>query len=170
MKTIKCKGCGEIKDSNEFYFADGGLAINGIAEIKCELCKDCVEDFNRHSTKGAKNNYLLWQFIACYFIAKQIFGDNNKNINQITQNVENGYKKYGDNVKDKDRKKTFKMAVGNFLHLFGARGLKNTNSKHQYVFNVLNSAKDSTQMANAIKEILEKDYEFFRTFKEKYKN
>ena len=48
METIQCKGCGEIKDSNEFYFADGGLKqINEIADIKCELCKDCVEDFNR---------------------------------------------------------------------------------------------------------------------------
>lgn len=170
MKIIQCKGCGAIKDANEFYFADGGIKINGIAEIKCELCKDCVEDFNRHSTKGTKNDYLLWQFIACYFIAKQIFDDNKKSINQITKNVENGYKKYGDNIKDKDRKNTFEMAVGNFLHLFGVRGLKNTNNKHKYVFNALNSAKDSTQMANVVKEILENDYETFRTFKEKYKN
>ena len=59
------------------------------------------------------------------------------------------------------------MAVGNFLHLFGARGLKNTNSKHQYVFNVLNSAKDSTQMGIVVNKILETDYETFRKFKEK---
>lgn len=47
IETIKCKGCGKIKDANEFYFADGGLQIDEIAEIKCELCKDCVEDYNR---------------------------------------------------------------------------------------------------------------------------
>lgn len=163
--TIQCKGCGKIKDTNEFYFADGGLQINGIAEIKCELCKDCVEDYNRHSTKGAKNNYLKWQFIACYFIAK-ISDDNKKIINQIIQNVENGYKKYGD-VKDKDRKKTFKDAVENFLYLFGVCGLKHTNNKQRYVFNALKSAKDSTQIANAVKKILEEDYEKFRGFKNK---
>lgn len=171
METMQCKGCGEIKDISGFYFADGGLQqINEIAEIKCELCKDCVEDFNRHSTKGAKNNYLKWQFIACYFIAEQIFGDNSKNINQIIQNVENGYKKYGDNVKGKERKKTFKMAVENFLYLFGVRGLRNTNNKQQYVFNALNSAKDSIQIEIVVKEILEEDYETFRKFKEKCTN
>ncbi len=167
MKTIKCKGCGEIKDSNEFYFANGGLTNNGIAEIKCELCRDCVEDYNRHSTKGTKNDYLLWQFIACYFIAKQIFGDNKKSIHQIIQNVENGYKKYGDNVKDKDRKKTCERAVENLIYLFYERSFSHTNSKQRYVFKTLNSAKDSAQMTNIVKEILEKDYETFRKFKEK---
>ena len=165
MRQIECRGCGKIKDTSEFYFVDGGLKIQGIATIKCELCKGCIEYYNTKSTQGKNNYYLHWQFIACYFIAKQVFDDNKKSIKQIAQNVENGYKKYVDKVNDKDRKNTFVLAVRNFLHLFGERSFWRTNNKQRKVFKKLDSAKNSTQIINAVKEILAEDYETFRTFK-----
>lgn len=163
---IKCKGCGEIKDFNEFYFVYSKCEINDIANMQCELCKDCIEDFNRHSTNGDKNNYLHWQFIACYFIAKQVFDDNKKSIKQIVQNVENGYKKYGDNINDKNAKKTFTDGVCNLLYLFYERSFSHANNKQRKVFEALNSTKNSTQIVNAVKEILAEDYETFKKFKQ----
>ena len=58
MEQIKCKGCEKAKDSSEFYFADGGLEVVGIADIKCELCKECVKFYNdKNYKRKSGDNY-----------------------------------------------------------------------------------------------------------------
>ena len=42
IKQIQCKCCGVQKDFSEFYFVDGGLKIDGIENLKFEVCKQCV--------------------------------------------------------------------------------------------------------------------------------
>ena len=152
METIQCKGCGEIKDSNEFYFADGGLEINGIAEIKCELCKDCVKYYNDNNRKRVVSDsykYLYWQRISCYFAAK---------FDKTASFIENGMPK----ISKAD-------AIKNFKYLFGKpNGLSHTSKQQEKVFDMLCN-RSKTNLKSVVKEILENDYETFRKFKENAK-
>lgn len=72
-KQYNAKACGKIKDCSEFYFADSGIEIQGIADIKCELCKECVKYYNDNNRKRKSSDnykYLDWQRISCYFAVK----------------------------------------------------------------------------------------------------
>lgn len=161
IKQIKCKCCGVQKDFSEFYFVDGGLKIDGIENLKFEVCKQCVSAYNaRFGTK--RLHYLKWQFIACYFSAKIFLqkcrnGDGSKDLlKNITRQISNGYKSYDMGSR------SLEMAIQNLLYLFGDRcyGLSNYNESQKFVFDTLKNA-DSTNLADKINCILDLDYKKF---------
>lgn len=149
---IKCKGCGKIKDSDEFYFADGGLGeIKDIADVKCELCKDCVKYYNDNNCKrtSADNyKYLGWQRISCYFAVK---------MGKTARYIQNGMLNSNSKVE----------AIANFKFLFTkCKGLSHTSKQQKNIFNALHN-KSGESLKNAVKEILTEDYETFKKFKQR---
>ena len=158
IKQIQCKSCGLQKDFDEFYFVDGGLKIDGIENVKFEVCKQCVTNYNaRFGTK--RLHYLKWQFVACYFgakifLQKSIEFRNKDLLKNITKQISNGYKSYD------MHSSSLEKAVQNLLYLFGDRvyGLSNYNESQKFVFDALNSA---TNLKDKINYILDMDYKFF---------
>lgn len=153
MRQIECRGCGKIKDISEFYFVDGGLEIQGIADIKCELCKECVKYYNGNNRKRKSSDnykYLDWQRISCYFAVK---------LDKTAKNVENGMV----NLNSKSD------AIKNFKYLFDKpNSLSHTSKQQEKVFNVLYN-KSGENLRNAVKEILTDDYENYKEFQQRQK-
>ena len=110
---IQCKGCKEPKPQEEFYLVDGGLGIGGIENLRFEICKECIDKYQR---ARKKNKYFDWQFIACYYVA-----NSSDNFKIASQNINSGMPK-GSTI----------MAVQNFLTLFGKpNGLPNFSQQHK---------------------------------------
>lgn len=161
---MQCRGCGEIKDSSEFYFVDGGLNIKGINDIKCEICKSCINDFNTSYEKRPRKRdkkYLQWQFIAPYFVAKMVIKNNAKLIKTLINNMENGYKVHN----AKNTKHTAEMCVGNFLYIYYKLRFSHTNKTQEKIFCLLDKAKSINKTIDSIKIILNEDYKTIKNFK-----
>lgn len=167
---IQCKGCKESKLQKEFYLVDGGLGIEGIENLRFEICKECVKSYNTKNGVGKNFCYLLWQHIACYYGAKEFIAKNSdknscdrKLLKSITSKIDNGYKSYHDDSL------SLQMALQNFFSLFDKfqkGGFKKASRKRQKrVFDILQNAQ--TDLENTIKEkILQEDYQTFRQFKQ----
>lgn len=167
---IQCKGCKESKPQEEFYLVDGGLGIEGIENLRFEICKECVKAFNTKNGVGKNFCYLLWQHIACYYGVKEFIATNNsknscdkKLLKNITDKIDNGYKSY------RDDSLSLQMALQNFISLFDKfqkGGLKKASRKRQRrVFDILQNTQ--TDLENIIKEkILQEDYQTFKQFKQ----
>lgn len=167
---IQCKGCKEPKPQEEFYLVDGGLGIEGIENLRFEICKECVKSYNTKNGVGKSFCYLLWQHIACYYGTKEFIAtNNNKNscdkklLKNITDKIDNGYKSY------RDDSLSLQMALQNFISLFDKfqkGGLKKASPKRQKrIFDILQNTQ--TDLENTIKEkILQEDYQTFGQFKQ----
>ena len=141
-KQVQCKGCKEPKPQEEFYLVDGGLDIEGIENLRFEICKECVGKYQR---VRKKNKYFDWQFIACYYVASS-----SDNFKIASQNINSGMLK-GSTI----------MAVQNFLTLFGKpNGLPNFSQQHKKVFDILQSV-NTKNLSNTVEKMLEADYETF---------
>ena len=172
-KLILCKGCKERKSQGEFYLIDGGLQIDTIKDIRFEICKSCVTLYNTKGNPSSdkKWQYLHYQFISCYYGAKQYLeqtDDENivdkKTLQAITQRINNGYKSYEHN-----NSSALELAIQNFIFLFNPNHKAkqtHTNNKHRLVFQKLQNANDET-LKNAIDEILQEDYGIFKNYMER---
>lgn len=170
-KQIQCRGCKGSKTQNEFYLIDGGLQIEGIENLRFEVCKECVSAYN---TKNGESKfcYFLWQHIACYYGAKKfitthsdIHSCDKQLLKTITSNISNGYKTYIDN-----NSTSLEMALQNFISLFNANqkgGLKNASKRQKGVFDKLQKVNMQADLQNAIQEILQEDYKTFAQFQQK---
>ena len=166
----QCKGCEKSKPQEEFYLVDGGLGIEGIENLRFEICKECVKSYNTKNGVGKNFCYLLWQHITCYYGAKEFIAKNSdksscnrKLLKSITSKIDNGYKSYSYNSYSLER------AIQNFIYLLDKSQkvqYKNTNPKRQKrVFDILQNAQ--TDLENIIKEkILQEDYQTFGQFKQ----
>ncbi|RDU52341.1 hypothetical protein [Helicobacter sp. MIT 01-3238] len=167
---LQCKGCKKSKPQNEFYLVDGGLGIEGIENLRFEICKECIKAYNTKNGTGKNFCYLLWQHIACYYGAKEFIAKNSdknscdrKLLKSITSKIDNGYKSY------RDDSLSLQMALQNFISLFDKfqkGGFKKASPKRQKrVFDILQNAQ--TDLENTIKEkILQEDYQTFKQFKQ----
>ncbi|MGX3098542.1 hypothetical protein [Helicobacter sp. 23-1046] len=151
MKNIQCKGCNESKAQNEFYLVDGGLKIEGIENLRFEVCKECIDKY-QNSLK--KNKYFDWQFITCYFIAQN--SDSSSDFTIASENIDSGMPQ-GSTT----------MAVQNFLALFGKpNGLSNFSQQHQRVFHALHNPNGES-LKDLVETIMEIDYQIFAQFQQK---
>lgn len=171
-KQIQCKGCKEPKTQSEFYLVDGGLKIEGIENLRFEVCKECVSAYNTKNGEG-RFCYFLWQHIACYYGAKKFITTHN-NINScdrqllktITSNISNGYKSYIDN-----NSTSLEMALQNFISLFNENqkgGLKNASKRQAFIFETFNNV-NADDVKALIDSILQDDYLTFNRFQQKRK-
>lgn len=168
---IQCKGCEESKPQEEFYLIDGGLGIEGIENLRFDICKECVKAYNTKNGVGKRFCYLLWQHIACYYGAKEFIAKNSdknscdrKLLKSITSKIDNGYKSYSYN-----NSASLERAIQNLIYLLDKSQnvcYKNTSPKRQKrVFDILQNAQ--TDLENTIKEkILQEDYQTFKQFKQ----
>ena len=147
---MQCKGCKESKAQSECYLVDGGLGIEGIENLRFEVCKECI---GKYQKPKKKNKYLDWQFIACYYVAQGSSND----FKMVSENVDSGMPQ-GSTI----------MAVQNFLTLFGkANGLPNYSTQHKRVFGILQTTNKES-LCNVVKKMLEIDYNTFYTKSVKY--
>lgn len=141
-KQIKRKGCKESKPQEEFYLVDGGLGIEGIENLRFEICKECIDKYQR---VRKKNKYFDWQFIACYYVASS-----SDDFKIASQNIKSGMPK-GSTI----------MAVQNFLTLFGKpNSLPNFSQQHKKVFDTLQSV-NTKNLSSIVEKMLEADYNTF---------
>lgn len=139
---LQCKGCEESKPQEEFYLVDGGLGIEGIENLRFEICKECIDKYQK---PRKKNKYFDWQFIACYYVASS-----SDNFKIASQNINSGMPK-GSTI----------MAVQNFLTLFGKpNGLPNFSQQHKKVFDILQSV-NTQNLSSTVEKMLEADYNTF---------
>lgn len=168
---IQCKGCEESKPQEEFYLVDGGLGIEGIENLYCEICKECVREHNKShkwiNDRGQECfTYLLFQYISCYCGAMRYIdkSNNSDEINEtllksIVDKIDNGWKSY------KDDSKSLEKAVKNFLSLFGkVYGSNDFNDKQKGIFHRLNTSKEN--ISSSVEKILQEDYQTFKQFKQ----
>ncbi|ETD24239.1 hypothetical protein [Helicobacter macacae] len=168
---IQCKGCEESKPQKEFYLVDGGLGIEGIENLRFEICKGCVREHNKShkwiNDRGQECfTYLLFQHISCYCGAMRYIdkSNNSDEINEtllksIVDKIDNGWKSY------KDDSKSLEKAVKNFLSLFGkVYGSSDFNDKQKWIFHRLNINKEN--LSNIVDKILQEDYQTFKQFKQ----
>lgn len=143
-ELILCKGCNKEKSQGEFYLIDGGLQIDTIKDIRFEICKDCVREYNNRKKLAQKDyRYFLWQEICPYFASK---------LDRNLKNIDNGMKS------------SLQTTKQNFNHLFNKpNALSNNNKQDEYIFHKLQNANDEI-LKNAIDEILQEDYKRYFAF------
>lgn len=168
---IQCRGCKESKPQEEFYLVDGGLGIEGIENLYCEICKECVREHNEShkwiNDRGQECfTYLLFQHISCYCGAMEYIGKSNNSdeinetlLESIVDKIDNGWKSY------KNNSKSLEKAVKNFLSLFGkVYGSNDFNDKQKGIFHRLNTNEEN--LSSSVEKILQEDYQTFKQFKQ----
>lgn len=140
-----CRGCKESKTSDKFYLIDGGLGIDGIENLRFEVCKECID---KYQSSLKKNKYFDWQFIACYFIAK---------LEKTAKCIDNGM------LNTNSKRDTIK----NMRYLLGKNdSFEHKSEQHKKIFDILQNANTQTDLQKAIQEILAEDYQTFEQFKQ----
>lgn len=151
-KQIQCKGCKESKTKNEFYLIDGGLKIEGIENLRFEVCKECMRIYNEmNHKKTAQDNYkyLDWQCISCYFVAK---------LEKTARCIDNGI------LNTNSKRDTIK----NMRFLFNKNNrLKHKSEQHKKIFDTLQNTNTQADLTNVLQEILQEDYKTFAQFQQK---
>ncbi|MGX3045480.1 hypothetical protein [Helicobacter sp. T3_23-1056] len=155
---IQCKSCKNLKSQNEFYLIDGGLGIEGVENLRFEICKECVSIYNTQNKSTTRLKYLKWQLVACYLGAKEYItrrnGINDKEIlRHITSQISNGYKSYNQGST------SLEMAIQNFIYLFdGVDRLGLAGGAGKSRIEVYKSLEGSQNINETINQILRNDY------------
>lgn len=147
---IQCKGCKESKPQKEFYLVDGGLGIEGIENLYCEICKECMKKYNDENDKYKTGlyKYLDWQCVSCYFVAK-----NDKTPSSIDNGILNTNSK--------------RDTIKNMRYLFRKRdSFEHKSNQHKKIFDKIENVNTQVELKNILQEILQEDYQTFGQFKQ----
>lgn len=147
---IQCKGCEESKPQEEFYLIDGGLGIEGIENLRFEICKECMKKYNDENDKHKTGlyKYLDWQCVSCYFVAK-----NDKTASSIDNGILNTNSK--------------RDTIKNMRYLLRKRNsFEHRSKQHKKIFGEIENVNTQVELKNILQKILQEDYQTFRQFKQ----